>query len=50
LSDFSAFKKMRDATKLLRERLKSLDEKNTELEKEIAAPRAKMIDAKLRCF
>jgi len=40
---------MRDGTKLLREKLKSLDEKNTELENEIAAPRSKMIDAQLRC-
>ena len=48
LPDFSAFKIMRDASRLVREKLKSLETKKYELEDAIHAPRSKMREAQLR--
>ena len=49
LLDFSAFQKMRDGSRSLSAKVKSVEEKNSELAEAIAAPRSKMSDAQPRC-
>ena len=48
LPDFSAFKIMRDASRLVREKVESLEKRKYELEDAIHAPRSKMREAQLR--
>ena len=47
--DFSAFQKMRDGSRSLSAKVKSVEEKNSELAEAIAALRSKMSDAQARC-
>ncbi len=49
LPDFSAFKMMRDGSRSLSAKVKSVEEKYSELAEAIAAPRSRLSDAQARC-
>ena len=48
LPDFCTFKKMRDGSRTLETKVQSLNDKSSELQAAIAAPRSRTSDAQLR--